>query len=147
MARRRGVRLDAGASVSLLKPRTAWVDLRAASPWILDTGPRLACTDQFRTMNRMSAVAEPQRDARLDLRLPQETRVLISEAAALSGSSLTDYILNLVVPAARRDVLESRTIRLSRDAWDDFLDILDRPDNERLATLREHRPDWDATRR
>ncbi len=98
-------------------------------------------------MNRMSAVAEPQRDARLDLRLPQETRVLISEAAALSGSSLTDYILNLVVPAARRDVLESRTIRLSRDAWDDFLDILDRPDNERLAALREHRPDWDATRR
>jgi uncharacterized protein (DUF1778 family) len=95
----------------------------------------------------MSAVAEPQRDARLDLRLPQETRALISEAAALSGSSLTDYVLNLVVPAARRDVLESRTIRLSRDAWEDFLDILDRPDSERLAALREHRPDWDATRR
>ena len=43
--------------------------------------------------------------------------------------------------------MESRTMRLSRDAWDDFLDILDRPDNERLAALREHRPDWDATRR
>ncbi|MEA5118017.1 MAG: DUF1778 domain-containing protein [Propionicimonas sp.] len=94
----------------------------------------------------MSAVVEPSKDARLDLRLPKDTRALIVEAAALSGASLTDYVLNLVVPAARRDVLESRTIRLSREAWDDFLDILDRPDNADLAEFREHTPSWGTSR-
>lgn len=94
----------------------------------------------------MSAATEPSKDARLDLRLPKDTRALIVEAAALSGTSLTDYVLNLVVPAARRDVLESRTIRLSREAWEDFLDILDRPDSADLAALREHTPQWGTSR-
>lgn len=94
----------------------------------------------------MSAAPESPKNARLDLRLPKDTRALIAEAAALSGTSLTDYVLNLVVPAARRDVLESRTIRLSREAWDDFLDILDRPDNADLAALREHAPQWGTSR-
>jgi uncharacterized protein (DUF1778 family)/predicted GNAT family N-acyltransferase len=69
----------------------------------------------------MSAVPESLRDARLDLRLPRATRALIVEAASLSGASLTDYVLNLVVPAARRDVIDAKTIRLSQQAWEDFL--------------------------
>lgn len=94
----------------------------------------------------MSTIGEPLKDARLDLRLPQETRALIAEAASLAGTSLTDYILNLVVPAARRDVVESKTITLSKQAWDDFLDVLDRPDSSRLAALREDAPAWGAPR-
>lgn len=94
----------------------------------------------------MTATESP-RPARLDLRLPQEVRDLIAEAAALSGSSLTDYILGLVVPAARREVMESHTLRLSREAWSEFIEILDRPDNEQLAALREHTPEWGAERR
>lgn len=95
----------------------------------------------------MSITTEPARDARLDLRLPRETRELIVEAAALSGASLTDYVLNVVVPTARRDVIESRTISLSKKAWDDFIDILDREDSPgwpRCANIRlngEHR-EW-----
>lgn len=94
----------------------------------------------------MSTIAEAPKPARLDLRLPQEARELIVEAASLSGVNLTDYVLGLVLPAARRDVIESRTIRLSKEAWDEFLDLLDRPDNERLAALREHTPDWGSER-
>ncbi|HEY5224469.1 MAG TPA: DUF1778 domain-containing protein [Microbacteriaceae bacterium] len=94
----------------------------------------------------MSTTTEPLKDARLDLRLPQDARALIAEAASLAGTSLTDYVLNVVVPAARRDVIESKTIRLSKHAWDDFLDILDRPDNPELASLREHQPKWGESR-
>lgn len=94
----------------------------------------------------MSGLVEHQKSARLDLRLPQDVRALIAEAAALAGTSLTDYILNTVVPAARRDVTESRTIRLTQEAWTEFLDILDRPDNEQLAQLRQHSPEWDVER-
>ena len=75
-------------------------------------------------MGSMSITTEPARDARLDLRLPRETRELIVEAAALSGASLTDYVLNVVVPTARRDVIESRTISLSKKAWDALPDDL-----------------------
>lgn len=94
----------------------------------------------------MSTATEPSRDARLDLRLPQEARALIVEAASLAGASLTDYVLSVVLPTARRDVLESRTIQLSRQAWDDFLDILDRDDNPDLAALRDHAPAWGTPR-
>ena len=97
-------------------------------------------------MGSMSITTEPARDARLDLRLPRETRELIVEAAALSGASLTDYVLNVVVPTSRRDVIESRTISLSKKAWDDFIDILDREDSPGLAALREHTPEWGASR-
>ena len=71
---------------------------------------------------------------------------LATFTAALSGASLTDYVLNVVVPTARRDVIESRTISLSKKAWDDFIDILDREDSPGLAALREHTPEWGASR-
>ena len=95
----------------------------------------------------MTTAGESTRAARLDLRLPKEARDLIAEAAALTGSSLTDYILGLVVPAARRDILESHTIKLSQESWSEFVEMLDRPDDARLAALREHTPEWGAERR
>ena len=104
------------------------------------------CTVILRTLNSMSSTPESQKNARLDLRLPSDARALIVEAASLSGVSLTDYVLNIVVPAARRDVIEARTIRLSKQGWDDFLDILDRPDSQALTELREPRPNWDEPR-
>lgn len=103
-------------------------------------------TDELRTLACMSTAAESPRDARLDLRLPQETRALLDEAASLAGTNLTDYVLGLVVPAARRDVLEARQIRLSHDAWEEFLDVLDRPDSPELAALRDHTPAWGEPR-
>ncbi len=106
----------------------------------------LTCTAFFRTLCVMSSTLESQKNARLDLRLPSDARALIVEAASLSGVSLTDYVLNIVVPAARHDVIEARTIRLSKQGWDDFLDILDRPDSTALAELREHRPNWHERR-
>ena len=94
----------------------------------------------------MSAPTEPSKDARLDLRLPAEARALIVQAASLSGTSLTDYVLSAVVPAARREVIEATTIRLTQDAWVDFLSILDRRDTTEMAALREHTPQWGTPR-
>jgi uncharacterized protein (DUF1778 family) len=94
----------------------------------------------------MSTTTEVPKDARLDLRMTHEARAVIGEAASLTGASMTDYVLGIVLPAARRDVIESRTIALSREAWTDFLDILDRPDNPSLAALRDRTPEWGAER-
>lgn len=40
------------------------------------------------------------------------------------------------------DAGEAKTIRLTKQGWDDFLDILDRPDSEALTKLREYHPNW-----
>jgi uncharacterized protein (DUF1778 family) len=90
----------------------------------------------------MSATTRP-RNARLDLRMTTENRELISEAAQLSGASLTDYVMSVVTRAARADVLQSRMLRLEPDAWDDFLAALDEPDSEALAALRTRATRWD----
>ncbi|WP_165399860.1 DUF1778 domain-containing protein [Xylanimonas ulmi] len=94
----------------------------------------------------MSTTAEAPREARFDLRMSREARALLDEAAAINGVSLTDYVLSKVVPAARHDLLEARTIRLGRQAWDEFVAILDKPDDERLAALRTHAAAWGQRR-
>ena len=78
--------------------------------------------------------------------MSREVRALLNEAAAVNGVTLTDYVLSKVVPAARQDVLEARTIRLNREAWDEFVQLLGEPDNERLTALRAHTPAWGERR-
>lgn len=62
------------------------------------------------------------------------------------GCPVRHLVFMLVVPAARRDVLEAHQIRLSHEAWTDFLDILDRPNSAELAGLRGHAPTWGEPR-
>jgi len=86
----------------------------------------------------------PTRDARLDLRMTTDNRALISEAAQLNGTSLSDYVMSVVVRAARRDVLQARVLRLDPEAWDDFVAVLDAPDTETMAALRSRATRWDT---
>ena len=84
------------------------------------------------------------RDARLDLRMTADNRALISEAAQLNGTSLSDYVMSVVVRAARRDVLQARVLRLDPEAWEDFVAALDDPDTEAMASLRSRATRWDS---
>ena len=84
------------------------------------------------------------RTARLDLRLSPENRELISQAAQANDTTLVDYVLSVVIPAARRDVAEARTTYLSQEAWDNFLAILDEPDTPAMAALRQRPTRWDT---
>jgi uncharacterized protein (DUF1778 family) len=91
----------------------------------------------------MSAATTAQRDARLDLRMTSENRELISEAAELNGTSLTEYVMSATIRAARADLLQARMLRLGPDAWDDFVAALDEPDTEVMARLRTRATRWD----
>lgn len=86
------------------------------------------------------------RDARLDLRMTAEARATIERAASQNGLSLTEYVLGLVLPAARRDLLEARTVHLSQQGWQEFVDFLDGEDNARAKALRAHEPQWGVER-
>jgi len=91
----------------------------------------------------MSVITDERRDARLDLRMSSENRALINEAAQLNGTSLTDYVMSVVVRAARSDVLQARVLQLAPDAWDDFIAALSEPDTPVAAALRSRTTRWD----
>jgi len=93
----------------------------------------------------MSTIIGEPRQARLDLRMTAANRALIGEAAQLSGTSVTDYVMSVVVRAARNDMLQARVLQLAPDAWDDFIAALDEPDTDAMAALRARATRWDAS--
>jgi uncharacterized protein (DUF1778 family) len=86
----------------------------------------------------------PRRSARLDLRLTEENRSTIEQAAALAGTNLSDYVTGVTLSAARRDIAAARTITLDAKAWEEFLAFLDEPDTPAMTQLRNRRTRWDA---
>jgi len=69
--------------------------------------------------------------------VPDEQKALLAEAAALSGRSLTEFVLSSARSAAN-DILADRTrFVLSAEEWDAFADALERPPSElpKLAAL------------
>jgi uncharacterized protein (DUF1778 family) len=81
--------------------------------------------------------ARPARSSRLHFRVPEEQKALLEEAAALSGRSLTDFVLSSARSAAN-DILADRTrFTLPPDQWDAFAAALERPprDLPKIAAL------------
>ncbi len=77
------------------------------------------------------------KSARVDFRLSPEQKVLLDEAATLSGTSLSEFVLQSA-QAAANDVLADRTrFILPPERWAAFADALTRPPRHlpRLAAL------------
>jgi uncharacterized protein (DUF1778 family) len=64
---------------------------------------------------------------RLELRLTPAQKSEIEQAAALSGRSVTDFSVPLLVREAGEVIRVERDLRLSKESWDAFNEILDRP--------------------
>lgn len=77
------------------------------------------------------------RTSRLNFRVPDEQKALLEEAAALSGRSLTDFVLSSARSAANQILAERTRFVLSPDEWDAFAAALERPPRElpRMAAL------------
>jgi uncharacterized protein (DUF1778 family) len=58
-------------------------------------------------------MAAAQRKERLDLRLPADQKLEIERAAALSGQTVSNYILGTMVPKSRKVIREAEVITLS----------------------------------
>lgn len=66
----------------------------------------------------------PAKSHRLELRLTREQRLEIEQAAALSGTSVTDFSVPLLVKEAEEVIRVERDLRMSKKSWDAFNDIL-----------------------
>ena len=67
------------------------------------------------------------RDARLEARVSAAQKNLLQQAAALSGRTLSEFVVASAQDAARRLIAEHESIRLSRDEQMDFVRALLNP--------------------
>jgi uncharacterized protein (DUF1778 family) len=69
-------------------------------------------------------MAVATRTASLDLRVTQEQKDLIREAAAMRGKSITEFVMETVEPTAKALVEQEHQIELSRTAWKAFVKLM-----------------------
>ena len=79
---------------------------------------------------------------RIDLRITREQKELLARAAALSGVSMSSFLVNNVLDRAKRIVSESEAIVLSdrdRDLFYSLLKDPPKPNKNLIRLMRDHR--------
>ena len=84
----------------------------------------------------MSGSARTRKQERLEVRLSPETRILIEDAAQLSGVSVSDFLVSRAQAAARELVSEHGRWVLTRQQSDAFLNALVNPSAANEALKR-----------
>lgn len=82
-------------------------------------------------------MADTVRDSRLDLRLATREKEAIERAAALSGSSVTDFVRSTMLAASEQAVRAHETLTLASEEADAFVEAIMNPPepNENLRAL------------
>ena len=85
-----------------------------------------------------------RRDATINLRLSTKVRDLIDTAAAVSGTTRTEFVLESARRRAIDVMLDQRLFALAADDWAAFNRALDKPPlpNARLKSLMARKPPW-----
>lgn len=93
---------------------------------------------------RKRSSTTPRRDATINLRLSVKERDLIDTAAAVSGTTRTEFVLDSVRRRAVDVMLDQRFFSLDAEAFDAFTRALESPPvpNDRLKRLMAKRPPW-----
>lgn len=85
-----------------------------------------------------------EKTARLDLRLTNEQKVLIEQAAEISGSTLAGFAIAQLTDAASQIVARSRSVVLDAEDWDIFVSALDASDEQGWIELKSMKPVWES---
>ncbi|MDO5721303.1 MAG: DUF1778 domain-containing protein [Actinomycetaceae bacterium] len=80
---------------------------------------------------------------RISIRVSKEIRALIHEAAKLQGINVSDYIMSVLIPAARRDILETRFAMFPPSDWENLFLDLQEPNSLLAAILNIRVPNWE----
>ena len=87
----------------------------------------------------------PTRTAPINLRALDSQRNLIDKAAALSGKSRSDFMLETACREAENILLDQNLFMLNKDDFDSFMKSLDAPvkDNPALRKLLSQKSPWE----
>ena len=80
-----------------------------------------------------TATKSVTRTARLEARLPADTYALLKRAAEIDGRSISDFVVAAASTAARQVIESTEVIRLSREAQEQFVDLLLNPPKPNAA--------------
>ncbi len=72
-------------------------------------------------------MAAALKNDRIEIRLTTDQKRTIEQAANLSGRSVTDFSVPLLLEEAAEVIRQDRELRMSAEAWETFNEILDRP--------------------
>lgn len=64
---------------------------------------------------------------RIELRLTEEQKRIIEQGATVSGRSVTDFSVPLLVAQASEVIRQDRELHMSAEAWTAFNEILAKP--------------------
>lgn len=89
-----------------------------------------------------TGMATTARTARIDMRLTEHEKQLIEQASAATGSRLTAWCVENLVKDAKRDLYITDIIRLSDEAFNQFVEHLDEPLTEKQKQFLAYQPEW-----
>lgn len=81
----------------------------------------------------MAAIA---RTSRIDLRISDDDKNLLEQAADIKNISLSNYILSIVLKQAELDIKENEKIHLSEAGFKNLIDMMDNPPDPTPALKR-----------
>jgi uncharacterized protein (DUF1778 family) len=98
--------------------------------------------------DRPSSIAGPRlrSDAVINVRLPVKTRELIDSAAAVTGKTRTEFVLESARQHAIDVLLDQRLFSLPEEQYRAFLRVLENPPapSERLRALFKEKAIWET---
>ena len=81
----------------------------------------------------------------VNIRVKPADRALIDQAAAVQGRTRSEFMLEAARRAAEETLLDQVLLRVDRDTYDRFVELLDRPPspNEGLRRLLLQKAPWE----
>jgi uncharacterized protein (DUF1778 family) len=91
------------------------------------------------------ARARQRREATVNIRIASETRDLIDSAAAATGKSRSEFMVDIARKHAVDVLLDQRFFTLNEEQYDAFLAVLDNPPppGPKLRALMKKTPLWE----
>ena len=86
--------------------------------------------------SKQTGRATPARTVRFEARISPEALAIVRRAAEIQGRSISDFVATVAQEAARKTVEEVEVIRLSREAQEQFANLLLHPPKLAPALIR-----------
>jgi uncharacterized protein (DUF1778 family) len=82
-----------------------------------------------------------QRDDKLQIRIDKSTKVKIERAASFANKTISDFVLENIVPIAEKVIAEHTTTKLTERDWDKLMAALESPPAANAALKRAAKRD------
>ena len=91
----------------------------------------------------MATSAMNIKSSRLDLRMADDEKRLIEEAAALNGQNVSQWSIGRLLESARNDILAANAVRMTTEAFDRFAELLEAPASPAFTEFASEKTIWE----